>query len=157
MTAVKQTYYKAWFLLIVFSLNSIISFACSLSSLFHGFHHHSITTEHNNEQIIGHHHSLDKSGEHHHDQEQGGEQSQSPSSSEDCCSKSLVEVEKVDKSISRTIQLPEINIFTSFFLAYTPCFLWHGTEEKTFLTYHVRWRPPATIQDLRIVIQSFQI
>ncbi len=151
----KGTYYKALLLFIVFSLNTVVSFACSFSNLFHGFHHHqnSVTTEHKHEG--DHHHSSDKK----HNEKQSNHTHDSGSakdSKDDCCSKSVIEIEKIEKALSRTIEAPHAIFVTSLFAAYSELFSLSAID-KVFLTHLVRWRLPATIQDLRIVIQSFQI
>jgi hypothetical protein len=155
MSIIKKTYYKALLLFIVFSLNTVVSFACSFSSLFHGFHHHenSVTVEHKHEG--NHRHSSDKK----HNEAQSNHTHDSGStknSKDDCCSKSVIEIEKIEKAVSRTIEAPHAIFVASLFAAYSEIFSL-STVYKVFFTHIVRWRLPATIQDLRIVIQSFQI
>ncbi len=75
---------------------------------------------------------------------------------DDCCSKSVIEIEKAEKAVSRTIEAPHAIFVTSLFAAYSELFSLTAID-KVSLTHIVRWRLPATIQDLRIVIQSFQI
>jgi len=158
MNVTKRTYYKALLLAIVFSLNTGVGFACSFSNLFHGMHHHKAasTSEHKHS---GSHHSKSETAEHNHGSQAAhkhDDHSSKDSKDGDCCSKSVVEIEKAEKAVSKTIEAPNANFVTSFFAASSQSFLLSITG-NTFFTRYVRWRLPATIQDLRIVIQSFQI
>lgn len=158
MTVTKRTYYKALLLAIVFSLNTVVSFACSFSNLFHGMHHHKAAapTEHKHS---GNHHSKVEKAEHHHDskaEHKHDDHSSKDSKDDDCCSKSVAEIEKAEKAVSKTIEAPNAIFVTSFFAAYSHLFPLSTTSNTSF-THYVRWRLTATIQDLRIVIQSFQI
>jgi len=157
MTVTKRTYYKALLLLIVFSLNAVVSFACSFSGLFHGFHHHKIAVASEHKHSVSHH-SKSETPKHDHSSqpEHKHNNNSSKDSKDDCCSKSVIEIEKVEKALSRTIEAPQAIFLTSLFAAYTETFSLQNVE-KIFLPKHVRWRLTATIQDLRIVIQSFQI
>lgn len=158
MVVSKRTYFKAMLLLTVFSLNSVVSFACSFSSLFHGMHHHNTfattSQEHEGNTQHSHHdvaHSHDASGDHHH-----GTDDTAGNSEDDCCSESVVQIEKTDKSVSNNIQAPDPLFTTAFFATYTTLLNIIG-QQKTLIPTYVRWRVPATIEDIRIVIQSFQI
>jgi hypothetical protein len=151
----KGIYCKALLLTMVFSLNTIVSFACSFSGGFHGFHHQRAvsankSSDHDHEK--GHHHDHGAAKKHHHDP------AAAENSKEDCCSKNLVEIEKKDKSVARSIELQNISFFTSFILSYSPLFSAVAVADKTpHARTFVRCWAPATIQDLRIVMQSFQI
>ena len=151
MASTKGTYYKAILLLIVFSLNTVVSFACSFGGMFHEFHHKvSSTTEPKHSHHEGHKHDHGKSSEQKHD-------SETPVDSKDnCCSLSVVEMQKLDKSISRSIEAPNLIFIISFAAAYSEFFSLPALQQAVFPDF-VRWRPPPTIQDLRIIIQSFQI
>lgn len=146
----KRTYYKALLLLIVFSMNTMVSFACSFSSLFHEFHHHnsSVTVSHQHNDGVKHAH---KHNGHHHDTSDSEKKSQ-----KDCCSESVVAVEKVEKAVSRSIEAPSAFFLKALLASYTDLFKLI-TEPKVVTKHYNRWRVPTTIQDLRIVIQSFQI
>ncbi|MFN2439812.1 MAG: hypothetical protein ABR503_11485 [Chitinophagaceae bacterium] len=159
MALTKSTYYKALVLLIVFSLNTVVSFACSFSNLFHGFHHHkssATTVEHKHSG--SHHDSHDQKNKHDHgiQAEHKHDSGSSKNAKDDCCSASLVEIEKVEKALSRTIEAPHVIFVTSLFTVYTKLFSL-PTIEKVFHPDNIRWRFPATIQDIRIAIQSLQI
>lgn len=154
----KGAYYKAWLLLIVFSLNTVVSFACSLNGFFHSLHHSNAapSKQHDHSSAHGHGHGKEHhpAGNAHHQQENPGS---TESSNDDCCSRFVVEVEKTEKSVSRSIGAPDAVFLTSFIASFPSLFSLLPLQENTSYPPYVRWRLPSTIQDLRIVIQSFQI
>ena len=157
MQFTKIKYYKAIFLLIVFSMNSVVSFACSFSNLFHSFHHHKTIAVAEHKHADKHHHNKNESAKHQHNNVTDhlhDNNSQKPED-DNCCSNKVVEIEKVEKAVSRTIAAPEVIFLTSLFVSYTELYL--SRQDTDILQNHTRWRNPATIPDLRIVIQSFQI
>lgn len=161
MATTKGTFYKALVLLTVFSLNTVVSFACSLSSLFHNLHHHNSSAKierhhgHRHDHAKGHTHG--KAHVHPHDKAPEERQDHhSNGAKDDCCSNSVVVMQQADKSVSRSIEVPNV-----FFVASVLTPLYHlsfseAIPKKAF-KHNLRWRHPTTIQDLRIVIQSFQI
>ncbi len=154
----KRTYYKALLLLIVFSLNTVISFACSFSSFFHGFHHHNNPTTPEHKHSGNHHDSQGEKNKHDHGtQPEHKHESGSPDNSkDDCCSSAVIQIEKLEKAVSRTIEAPHAIFVASQFAVYKELSSLPALK-NTFFPDHVRWQHTATIQDLRIVIQSFQI
>jgi hypothetical protein len=142
--ATKGKHIIALSLLLVFSLNTVISSTCAISSLFHRFHHHATPKAQIN------HHSHDHNGTHDHTEQQ-------EKSKENCCSKSVVQFYKIDKYVNESqVLLLASTIFSSF--TYISDVRLSAVPVDRSLTDHIRrWRSPATIQDLRIVIQSFQI
>jgi hypothetical protein len=158
MNVFNKTYYKALLLLAVFSLNTVVSFACSFSDLFHGFHHQKTPQASEHKQAGGHHHAEDKAHKHSHDTQSrhGHDSGTSKESKDDCCSGDVIQIQKIEKAVSRSIEAPQAIFLTSFFTAYASVFS-SQTEERTLFPLHSRWRLTNTIQSLRIVIQSFQI
>lgn len=167
MQTTNGTYYKAFLLALVFSLNTIVSFACSFSNLFHGIHHHDSGAVSSAEH---HHSSTDHSSqsdqhEHkesdHHQHNDFEQHKHGAANSEDskdgCCSESVVQIEKVEKALSRSIEAPHTLFIASFFAAFSSYLFQLETIEDTSIPPNIRWRLLATIPDLRIVIQSFQI
>ena len=149
----KAIYYKAFFLLFVFSLNTVVSFACSLSSYFHSFHHSSFAYA--SDRDHGKHGNT-----YHHDHDCHSVPQQNLPDNEkkdDCCSKYVVEFQKIEKSVSKSIEAPGFLITTTFLPStYFDLEIPASKNIPAFPNYD-RWRIPATIQDLRIIIQSFQI
>ena len=164
MVATKRTYYKALVLMVVFSLNTVVSFACSLSDLFHNFHHHHSAAKiedhhggHNHSHGKMHHHSHEKAGSHDHGNNPLEKPDQNTThSKDDCCSNSVVQMQQVEKAISRIIDAPTVDFVESLSASYYHL-SFNTPQQETKIPGNIRWRYPTTIQDLRIVIQSFQI
>ncbi len=124
-------------------MNTVISFACSFSSLFHSAHHHK------SEKVIAETEKLAHSGHAHTD-------NHTKKDDDKCCSTNAVIIEKIEKAVSRSIEAPTVLIqYTPFFT--TDDFVIASKDSDRFLLLSDRWRYPTTIHDLRIVIQSFQI
>jgi ABC-type nickel/cobalt efflux system permease component RcnA len=149
MKVTKATYFKALLLLIAFSMSTLVSFACSFSDLFHEFHHHNSPATKAHKHDDQEEHTHDHSGSHH---DSGPREEKK----DNCCSHSIVELQKVEKSISRNIEGFKLNSILSFAATGSELFSAPALRQTTYPDF-VRWRPPATIQDLRILIQSFQI
>lgn len=152
MSTAKGKYFKAALLLLIFSLNTVVSFACSFTGLFHSLHH---ASEHKTE-ITPHQHK-DVSAHRHLDGHQEHEEGGTPLNSEkDCCSKLVVELDKVEKAISKPISAPSLSFINGLFASISD-----RVPVAPLTSNHIRqewrWRLNATIPDLRIVIQSFQI
>ena len=149
--------YKASLLLLVFSLNTIVSFACSFGGVFHNFHHrNTATVEHQPSHGIKHTHGDDhkhdhgKKSAHKHGDHKPGDHK------DNCCSDSVTELQKQDKSLSRHIEAPHLSFVVLYVHSVFELFSVQSIEKTSFIN-KIRWRPSTTIQDLRIVIQSFQI
>jgi hypothetical protein len=144
----KVVHMKALVLMIIFGMNNVIGSACASSKLFHQSHHHkgAVAIEHDHEN--GKSHSHEHSGSHHNKETKGADE---------CCSKSSIEFNKLDKSLSQNLEVPilEFSDFVLTSLYYNLSF--QSRYDNQPLLSHIRWRLPVTIQDLRIVIQSFQI
>ena len=67
MKVTKGTYFKALLLLIAFGMGTVVSFACSLSDLFHEFHHHNSPATKAHKHKDQNEHIHDHSGSHHDD------------------------------------------------------------------------------------------
>jgi ABC-type nickel/cobalt efflux system permease component RcnA len=145
----KRTYSKAILLLIVFSMNTVVSFACSFSTLFHQSHH-------NNTNVQSDHHHNEPAQEDEHAEHQHDPKTTDKKDVHDCCSESVLAIEQMEKSVSKTIEAPDVLFLTVLLASYSSAFPL-STTLKVVLPCHDRWRVPTTIQDLRIVIQSFQI
>lgn len=150
---------KAAFLLTVFALNTVVGFACASFGIFHQAHHHdgqAVSPKHDH----NHHEGSHKSNHAHKHQHGKAQHHQHPAKGEkdgdDCCSDSVVSLQKIDKTPSRSIEAPNSEFVAAFVLAYLIASPLSVAEGDSFPQY-VRWRVPTTIQDLRIVIQSFQI
>lgn len=155
MTGKPSTYFIALILLVVFSMNSVVSFACSLGGLFHAMHHQQSSLAiapgpHQHEQADKPHHSHEK-------KDQGDTESDTRPVKDNCCSDKASEIEKVDKSVSRIIEAPKLTFLPLFIAFFTSPFKVLPATESIEVDDLVRWRILTTIPDTRIVIQSFQI
>lgn len=145
----KSIQFKAAFLLLVFSMNIGVGFACAvgLDDLILGNDHHG----HDNTKIHVHkdgskhvHHS--HKAKHQHDKKE----------KENCCSDTVVKLALVDKSVPQTNGIISPVFYTAFIAAYYNITVPVHSQAKTSTRYFVRsYHPP--IPDIRIAIQSFQI
>ena len=150
---------KAAILIVVFSLNTVIGFACAIGidMGFNSTHHHDqevteVTVhvhengkkhEHHNE--AGKHHAEDK--DHH----------KTKNAKDNCCNDKVIKFNEVDKSASHSLNtvlnpifsitfIPSFSVTNIFYKSYV------DTDSKYFVRSH---HPP--ISDIRIAIRSFQI
>lgn len=142
------TYFKAVLLIIVFSMNSVISNACSLSNYIHKAHHHAGKSEH--------HHS-DGTNEHGHDGDHEHHGSEEDDPAHDCCSAYAATLNQRDKALSRNIETAAFCCATHALYSHPITFNLPSAPTNIGVSHFARWRYPETIQDLRIEIQSFQI
>lgn len=150
---------KAAFFLIVFSLNTIIGFACSIGMDL-GFNSH----HHNNEgsRVSLHVHADGK--KHQHKSNTGKQQNKGENhhhelkdSKDNCCNNKVIKFVQVDKSLSPSLKfvinplfsIPFVSAFYNINVLVFPQFI---KSIKCFVRSH---HPP--IPDIRIAIQSFQI
>ena len=143
---------KGFLLLVVFSINTVVSFACSVSDFVHSSHHSTDKSVPAHSHQHGKHH-----GDHNHDQDKNKHNDgNSNSNSDKCCASIVVKIEQSDKSVSKNIDAPSPLFFSYTTIIFFSVFhLFSFATDKHF-PQHLRW-PPATIPDIRIAIQSFQI
>lgn len=143
--------FKAAFLLVVFSLNTIVGFACAMGvdMGFNSKHHH-----HDEEEVsvIEHHH--ENTMHHHHDEEKPGENKSKDD--DNCCNKHVVKFSQSDKLLAQIvnaeIKTPVTLIFLhSFYTTYFAPFF------KTVEKIQVSRRCFINSPDIRVSIRSFQI
>lgn len=144
----KSIQFKAAFLLIVFSLNTVIGFACAVGMNM-GFNSH-----HHEESVVEtpgiHHH--DKS--HHH--EEADVSHQKTNDKDNCCKDGVMKFQQVDKNIATSFSLINPVFFTSFLASYYNIDILSSKNRTSAIKYFVRRHHPP-IPDIRIAIQSFQI
>lgn len=150
---------KAAFLMIVFSLNTLIGFACAIGidMRFNTSHHdeaeeaivavvhiHKDGKKHVHHEAANHHNEADND---HHKKD----------GKDNCCNDKVIKFNEVDKSashsLSTTINLIFLTTFTNSF--FVPNILYTSYID-TGIKYFVRsYHPP--IPDIRVAIRSFQI
>ncbi|MEP6951605.1 MAG: hypothetical protein ABI863_20100 [Ginsengibacter sp.] len=143
---------KAAFLMIVFSLNTIIGFACAvgIDMGFNATHHHDeegievLHVNANGEKHIHH----DEATSHHHKSKDG---------KDNCCNDKVIQFSQLDKSIPQS-QNPAINpaFFTSFISSFYDAGVIFTSLQFRSIKYFVRGHHPP-IPDIRVAIKSFQI
>jgi hypothetical protein len=141
---------KAVFLLLVFSLNTIIGFACSVG-LDMGFN----SEHHNSEETAlvengGHHHDML-----HHDNDVYNHKSKQ--GKDNCCNDKVTKIAQLDKTVPQSYKA-SINpvFFTAFASSFFNIDVFAALKATPNIKYFVRSYHP-TIPDIRIAIQSFQI
>ncbi|GAA4321688.1 hypothetical protein [Flaviaesturariibacter amylovorans] len=146
----RSSYWKALVLLLVLCAGTVLGAACALSASVHGWHHHGAAGTEEHRHANGVQHAHEHSGQHH------DAPADDQNGSADCCSGKVAAFEKADKSPARTVEAPPVFFvpapWPDHFSFTAPAPLLQRTTIPPF-----RWRPPATIPDLRIIIQSFQI
>lgn len=147
----RHRYRIALFLFLLFGGSSLLGAACTLSAAVHGWHHHGPASAAAHTHGDGRKHTHEHAGAHHDApaKEQG-------KADNDCCSGKVSLLGKSDK-----IPAPPLVVAAAPYVSQPfPDYLSLVAPEapRTLRTpYPFRWRWPATIPDLRIVIQSFQI
>jgi hypothetical protein len=142
---------KAAFLLIVFSFNTVIGFACSVG-LDMGFNN----KNHHDEdgtiiQKTAHHH--DKT---HHPGEADNDHHKSKDSKDNCCNDLAIKFTQVDKFVPQSLNAINPISLTAFFFPYYCIDVLYISYVSTSIKYFVRsYHPP--ISDIRIAIHRFQI
>ena len=134
---------KAAFLLIVFSMNMIIGFACTVG-MDMGFN-----SPHHEESSIAssasmHHHGVNIKNH------------QTKNNKDNCCNDEVMQFQKIDKALASSINVINPVSFTSYVASfYNIDILSHSTQISD-IKYFVRSHHPP-IPDIRIAIRSFQI
>lgn len=145
----KSIQFKAAFLLIVFSLNTVIGFACAVGiNMGFNSHHHEESAI---EVTENHHH--DKS---HHHEEADVHHHKASNEKDNCCNDGVMKFQQVDKNIATSFSLINPLFFTSFLASYYNIDILSSRNKISEIKYFVRSHHPP-IPDIRVAIQSFQI
>lgn len=150
---------KAAFLVAVFSLNTIIGFACAvgIDMGFNSSHYHDEEAT----EIAVHIHADGKKHIHHeakkHHDEPDNDHHKTKENKDNCCNDKVIKFNEVDKSFSHSLNTSIHSIFSTFFTAsFYNIDVFYTSFINTNIKYFVRsYHPP--ISDIRIQIQSFQI
>jgi len=146
MKKIKSIQLKAAFLLIAFSLNTIIGFACAVG-LDMGFNSH----HHNEEESIPietsvHHSVLNHQHANHHQSKD----------EDNCCHDKVTAISQLDKAIPQSFSISINFIFLSGLTSAFYNIDLLNSVRATHIKYFVRTHHPP-IPHIRIAIQSFQI
>lgn len=147
--------FKAVFLMIVFSLNTIIGFTCAvgMDMGFNSKHHQEEeaveTTTHTHANLKSHHavtaHLEKTCGDHN----SNGEK-------DNCCNDEVLKFSQLDKSVPGTLHIAAPVFFTAFISSFYSIDLSFSSVKNANAKFFVRSHHPP-IPDIRIAIQSFQI
>ena len=148
---------KAAFLMIVFSLNTLIGFACAvgIDMGFNTTYHHEEGTE-----AVVHIHKDGKKHVHHEEtkhHDEADNDNHKKSGKDNCCNDKVIKFNEVDKSASHSLNTT-INpiFFTTFTTSPSITNILYTSFIDTGIKYFVRsYHPP--IPDIRVAIRSFQI
>lgn len=142
---------RAAFLILVFSLNTLIGFACAIGidMGFNSSHHHEEEASEAEVHIHkdGKKHVHHEEAKHHHEKD----------GKDNCCNDKVIKLNEVDKSASHSLNA-SINpvFFTIFLYSFYSTHVLYTSYIKTDSKYFVRSHHPP-IPDIRIAIRSFQI
>jgi hypothetical protein len=156
----KSIQLKAAFLLMVFSLNTVIGFACSIGMDmgFNTKHHYEEAAEASvHIHADGKKHVHKEASKHHHHDEAENEHHKSKGTKENCCNDGVMKFTQLDKVVSQSVNIVFHPIFfTAFISSFYYIETLHALSVNVSIKHFVRsYHPP--ISDIRIAIQSFQI
>jgi len=151
---------KAAFLLIVFSLNTIVGFACStgIDMRFNTKHHHEETTEASvHVHADGKKHMHHKEASNHPHDKAANDYHKSKDEKDNCCNDGVIKIIQLDKAVPQSVN---VVLHPVFFTALLSSFYYIDTLYSSYVNTSIKhfvrsYHPP--IPDIRIAIQSFQI
>jgi len=162
MTKQRKNRIKALFLLSVFSLNTVVGFACSLGvdMSFNSKHHHDDEVS----EVVVHIHSdgkkhihQEKSTHNHskaHPQNKNDNHHKSDKEKGNCCSDEVTQLAQIDKSVPQSLTIVHPIFLTAFFDTFYSV-VFPSDIVKDIKQFVRSYHPP--ISNIRIAIQSFQI
>jgi hypothetical protein len=156
----KSIQLKAAFLLMVFSLNTIVGLACSIGidMGFNTKHHHEEATEASvHVHADGKKHMHPKEASTHHHDEAINDHHKSKDEKDNCCNDGVMKITQLDKTVPQGVNVVLNPIFfTAFISSFYHIDVLYPSSETVSIKHFVRsYHPP--IPDIRIGIQSFQI
>ena len=164
MKAQRADMIRALFLLAVFSLNTVVGFACSIGidMGYNSSHHQHGSSSHSSEKShshkSGHKHSHQPAHNHSDQHKHTTASGTAKNTQDDCCANDVTKFIQLDKSVVKTnlnLQVPTfLVVFTSIFIQPS---LNENNLVNTFGLLPVRRSCSIYDTDIRIAIQSFQI
>ena len=137
----QTTYWKSLLLLLAFGLHTITGFACSVSPWLHQLHHAAQAAASDDHTPPCH---------------QKKEHSKKEAPQKDCCAASVALAQKAEKSLTRSIDAPEVALVASFLVSF---FQWQpvASLSDTGPLLYARWRHPGAPPNLCIALHTFRI
>lgn len=162
MNKTRSIQIKAAFLVLVFGLNPIIGFACSINigMGFNSSHHGHDETgavvhiHKDGKKHIHHEKKQDHKKPHSHSGEKKGH-SEKEKKKDNCCTGQVKKFEELDKSLPQSLNITHPDFQTAFFDVYYNAELPANDIVRNIKQFVRSYHPP--IPDIRIAIQSFQI
>ena len=148
MKQIKSIQLKAVFLLIIFGLNIVIGFACSVGFDM-GFNAH-----HHNDETTTEVHTHAKGEKQH--QEKAGHKHSHKDGNDNCCNDKVLKISQTEKAIPPTAKLLNPVFVTAFITTYYVSNTLHHSQLKVSKKYFESGYDPPGSQ-IRIFIRSFQI
>lgn len=144
---------KAAFLILVFSLNTVIGLACALG-VDMGFN----TMHHHDEEATETVHVHPDGKKHIHHQAAGKDHHQKKSNNDEgnCCNNHVTTFSTLDKCVPRSVSVSYPIFFTALVSAFYNADIFSSSQSAPNVKYFVRSHHPP-ITDIRIAIKSFQI
>jgi len=150
---------KAAFLLLVFSMNTMIGFACAvgIDMGFNAKHHDEEVTEipiHVHADGNKHHHNNEPKKYGHNQSAPNHHDDKNASKKDDCCTNEIMQFQQSDKKLAAKtgINMPVFVAIINIFLGIDRFSSVESTSQQYIASY---FHPPPP--DIRIAIQSFQI
>jgi hypothetical protein len=158
MRSLKSIKYKAAFLLTVFTLNTVISFACSvgLDMGFNSSHHsHEKRAKRHSHGAKHTHGSHSHTNAHKHSAPPVAIKEKGSDQKDNCCNTKAVELQKLDKSSDHaSAPVIKVPVLISLLTAFAGLEIRAESSVILSKTFIPQYYPPP---DKRIIIQSFQI
>lgn len=141
---------KATLLLVVFALNTVVGFACSVG-IDMGFN----SSDHQDEEATEVHAHADGK-KHHHEKPAHSHDNKHKDEKGGCCTDSVIKFSQADKSVPQSNIIVSPVFITAFAAAYYDTNILYPSQVNSSNKYFVRsYHPP--IPDIRVAIKSFQI
>ena len=150
---------KSAFLMTVFSMNTVLGFACSigLDMDYNNSHHSAETSEvavHVHADGKNHHHGNEPKKSHHDEPSANHQDKKDASKKDDCCTNEIMKFQQSDKNMTAKtgINMPVFVAILTTFFGIDNFKSVQSSSPKYIASY---FHPPPP--DIRIAIQSFQI
>jgi hypothetical protein len=159
MNRARSIQIKAALLAVIFGLNTVIGFACSLNidMGFNSSHH-----GHDETEAVVHIHKDGKKHIHYEEKQDhkkphshGDKKAHSGKEKDNCCTDQVKKFEELDKSLPQSLAIIHPDFLIAFFDVYYNAALPANDIVRNIKQFVRSYHPP--IPDIRIAIQSFQI